>query len=69
MIGGGNSAVEEGLHLTNFAEKVTLLVRGDRLTASRIAMDKVNEPTSRIEVKYNTVVEAHRRTGLKTENN
>src|SRR6266498_2053903 len=58
VVGGGNSAVEEGLHLTNFADKVTLLVRGDRLNASRIAMDKVNEPTSRIEVKYNTVVEA-----------
>jgi thioredoxin reductase (NADPH) len=58
VIGGGNSAVEEGLHLTNFAEKVTLLVRGDRLTASRVALDKVNEPSSRVEVKYHTVVEA-----------
>jgi thioredoxin reductase (NADPH) len=58
VVGGGNSAVEEGLHLTNFAEKVTLLVRGDRLTASQIAIDKVNEPTSRIDVKYNTFVEA-----------
>ena len=58
VIGGGNSAVEEGLHLTNFAEKVTLLVRGDRLTASQIAIDKVNEPNSHVEVKYNTVVEA-----------
>ena len=58
VVGGGNSAVEEGLHLTNFAEKVTLLVRGDRLTASQIAVDKVNQPGSKIEVKYNTVVEA-----------
>jgi len=58
VVGGGNSAVEEGLHLTNFAEKVTLLVRGDKLTASQIAIDKVNEPTSRIEVKYNTIVDA-----------
>ena len=58
VIGGGNSAVEEGLHLTNFAERVTLLVRGDRLTASQIAIDKVNEPNSHVEVKYNTVVEA-----------
>lgn len=58
VVGGGNSAVEEGLHLTNFSEKVTLLVRGDKLTASQIAIDKVNEPRSRIEVKYNTVVEA-----------
>ena len=58
VIGGGNSAVEEGLHLMDFAEKVTLLVRGDRLAASRIALDKANEPASLIEVKYNTVVEA-----------
>ena len=58
VVGGGNSAVEEGLHLTSFAEKVTLLVRGDRLTASRVALDKVNEPSSRVDVRYHTVVEA-----------
>ncbi|HAV78621.1 MAG TPA: pyridine nucleotide-disulfide oxidoreductase [Anaerolineae bacterium] len=58
VIGGGNSAVEEGLHLTNFTEKVTLLVRGDSLTASQIAIEKVNEPTSGVEVKFNTVVES-----------
>jgi thioredoxin reductase (NADPH) len=58
VVGGGNSAVEEGLHLTNFAEKVTLLVRGDRLTASRVALDKVNEPNSHVEVRYHTVVDA-----------
>lgn len=58
VVGGGNSAVEEGLHLTNFAEKVTLLVRGDKLTASQIAIDKVNEPNSKVEVKYNVIVDA-----------
>jgi thioredoxin reductase (NADPH) len=58
VIGGGNSAVEEGLHLTNFAQKVIMLVRGDRLSASRVALDKVNEPNSRVEVRYHTVVEA-----------
>ena len=58
VVGGGNSAVEEGLHLTNFAEKVTLLVRGDRLTASRVALEKVNEPNSPVEVRYNTEVQA-----------
>jgi thioredoxin reductase (NADPH) len=58
VVGGGNSAVEEGLHLTNFAEKVTLLVRGDSLTASQIAIDKISEPGSHVEVKYNTVVDA-----------
>src|SRR5688572_3744043 len=58
VIGGGNSAVEEGLHLTSFAEKVTLLVRGDKLTASQIAIDKVNEPNSKVQVKYNVIVDA-----------
>ncbi|HMZ07892.1 MAG TPA: FAD-dependent oxidoreductase [Anaerolineales bacterium] len=58
VVGGGNSAVEEGLHLTTFAEKVTLLVRGDKLTASQIAIDKVNESGSRIDVRYNTIVDA-----------
>ncbi len=58
VVGGGNSAVEEGLHLTNFADKVTLLVRGDRLTASRIAAEKATEPNSRIEIRYNTIVES-----------
>jgi thioredoxin reductase (NADPH) len=58
VVGGGNSAVEEGLHLTNFTDKVTLLVRGGALTASQIAVDKVNEPTSRVDVKYNVIVDA-----------
>lgn len=58
VIGGGNSAVEEGLHLTNFAEKVTLLARGDKLTASQIAIDKVTEPGSKVDVRFNTAVEA-----------
>ncbi len=58
VVGGGNSAVEEGLHLTNFTEKVTLLVRGDKLTASQIAVDKVNEPNSGVDAKYNVIVDA-----------
>ncbi|MFM8877255.1 MAG: FAD-dependent oxidoreductase [Anaerolineae bacterium] len=58
VIGGGNAAVEEGLHLTNFAEKVTLLVRGDKLTASQIAIEKVSESKSKVDVRYNVAVEA-----------
>jgi thioredoxin reductase (NADPH) len=58
VVGGGNSAVEEGLHLTNFAEKVTLLVRGDKLNASQVAIEKANQPGSKVEVIYNTAVEA-----------
>ncbi|HLF26513.1 MAG TPA: FAD-dependent oxidoreductase [Anaerolineae bacterium] len=55
VIGGGNSAGEESLFLTRFAEKVTILVRGETLTASKIVIDKV-EMTPKIEVRYNTEV-------------
>jgi thioredoxin reductase (NADPH) len=37
---------------------VTLLVRGDRLTASRVALEKVSEPNTRLEVRYNTEVQS-----------
>jgi thioredoxin reductase (NADPH) len=59
VIGGGNSAGEESLFLTRFCDKVTILVRGAELTASKIVIDKVlNEP--KIEVRYNTeVAELH----------
>lgn len=58
VVGGGNSAVEEGLHLTRYARKVTLVVRGASLKASRIAIDKVEAPGSRVQVMYHTEVEA-----------
>ena len=58
VVGGGNSAVEEGLHLSRFVEKVILLVRGDRLTASQILIDKVTEPRSPIHIRYRTAVQA-----------
>ena len=55
VIGGGNSAAEEGSFLTQFASKVTILVRGDKLTASKIYHDKVmNHP--KIEVRFGVQV-------------
>lgn len=62
VVGGGNSAVEEGVFLAKFAKKVTLLVRGDALKASRTAQDEV-EGNSQIEVRYNTVVQEFRGNG------
>ncbi|HEY6539036.1 MAG TPA: FAD-dependent oxidoreductase [Candidatus Dormibacteraeota bacterium] len=45
VIGGGNSALEEGLFLTRFAKRVRVLQRGPELTASRLVQDKVlNHP-------------------------
>jgi thioredoxin reductase (NADPH) len=59
VIGGGNSAGEESLFLARFAEKVTILVRGAEMTASKIVIDKVSE-NPKIEVRYNTeVVQLH----------
>jgi thioredoxin reductase (NADPH) len=58
VVGGGNSAVEESLHLTRFAEKVILLVRGSHLTASQILVDKVTSPNSNVELRFMTIVEA-----------
>jgi thioredoxin reductase (NADPH) len=59
VIGGGNSAGEESLFLTRFADKVTMLVRGEQLSASKVVIDKVEE-SSQIDVRYHTeVAELH----------
>jgi len=57
VIGGGNSAGEESIFLTRFADRLTLLVRGEAMTASKIVVDKVTSHP-RIEVRYNTEVVA-----------
>jgi thioredoxin reductase (NADPH) len=62
VVGGGNSAVEEGLFLTKFAKKVTLLVRGDSLKASKTAQDEIARKPN-IAVRYNTVVQEFRGNG------
>jgi thioredoxin reductase (NADPH) len=40
VIGGGNSALDEGLFLTRFAEKVTIIHRRDRLRADAILQNR-----------------------------
>ena len=55
VIGGGNSAVEEALFLTNFASKVTLIHRRDSLRAEKILQDRLfNHP--KIEIIWNKTV-------------
>ena len=59
VIGGGNSAGEESIFLTRFADKVSILVRGATMTASQIVIEKIAENPN-IEVRPNTeVVELH----------
>jgi thioredoxin reductase (NADPH) len=55
VVGGGNSAAEESIFLTRFAEKVTLLVRKGSLKASKVVQEKLlTHP--KITVLYNTEV-------------
>ena len=56
MIGGGNTAVEEALYLTNHASKVTLIHRRDSLRAEKILQDRLLAH-ERIEVAWNSVLE------------
>ncbi len=55
VIGGGNSAAEESLHLLKFAKHVNILTRGPALTASKTAADSVTTNPG-ISIRYNTQV-------------
>ena len=56
VIGGGNSAVEEALYLTNFASKVTLIHRRDSLRAEKILQDRLFKHP-KIDIIWNKTVE------------
>lgn len=56
VVGGGNTAVEEALFLTNFASKVTLIHRRDTLRAEKILQDRLFKHP-KVEILWDTTLE------------
>ena len=56
VIGGGNTAVEEALFLTNFAKRVTIIHRRDSFRAEKILQDRLFKHP-KIEVLWDTAIE------------
>jgi thioredoxin reductase (NADPH) len=73
VVGGGNSATEESLLLTKFADRVVVLIRSDSFRATRIIQESVME-NPKITVRWHTEVREFigkdaKLTALKIENN
>ncbi len=61
-VGGGNTAVEDTLHLAKYTDKVTLIHRRDEFRATKVLveelLEKAGEPNSNLKIKYSTIATA-----------
>ncbi|HSP11631.1 MAG TPA: thioredoxin-disulfide reductase [Salegentibacter sp.] len=56
IVGGGDTAAEEATYLANICNKVTMLVRGDQMRASKAMQHRVTS-TKNIDLRYHTQVD------------
>ncbi len=56
IVGGGNTAAEEALYLTNFANSVTLIHRRDSLRADKLMQDRLAQ-NNKIQIEWDSVVD------------
>lgn len=56
VVGGGNSAAQEGMFLTKFASHIDMLVRGEQLRASDVLAEKI-QSSDQITIHYNTTTD------------
>ena len=61
-VGGGNTALEEAMHLAKYAAKVTLIHRRDAFRADKVLveelLEKADKPDSNITIQYDTIATA-----------